>query len=126
VDVEEAKHWNSRGHFFGAAAEAMRRILVESARRKQRHKHGGGMQRLDLDAVEPAVDDEEFDLLGLDDVLSRFEQRWPDKAELVKLRFFAGMTIPDAAEALGVSRATAERTWTFARAWLHAELNRDQ
>jgi RNA polymerase sigma factor (TIGR02999 family) len=126
VDVEKAQHWDSRGHFFAAAAEAMRRILVDIARKKKRPKHGGDLQRVDLDvgctlAEEPC----EEDILALDEVLETFASVDPQKAELVKLRFFAGMTIPEAAEALGISHATAERHWTYARVWLYCELNGD-
>jgi len=118
--------WNSRGHFFAAAAEAMRRILVESARRKQTLKRGGGEKRVDLELVDSLViDDETLDLVALDEALTRLAQQQPVKAELVKLRFFAGLTMREAAEALGISLATAERHWTFARTWLLAELSRD-
>src|SRR5439155_6774992 len=122
VDVEKAQRWNSHRHFFAAAAEAMRRILVEQARRKKRPKHGGGRTRVALDeacAVMPAPPD---DLLALDEALSRLAARDPVRAELVKLRFFAGLTMPEAARALGMSLATAERSWAFARVWLYAEL----
>jgi RNA polymerase sigma factor (TIGR02999 family) len=122
VDVDEAQLFNSRGHFFAAAAEAMRRILVESARRKDQLKHGGEYQRVDLDSgclVSPAPS---LDLLALDEALSRLAETEPAKADLVKLRYFAGMTMPEAAAALDISLATAERYWTFAKAWLYAEL----
>jgi RNA polymerase sigma factor (TIGR02999 family) len=122
VDVDKAQHWNSRGHFFAAAAEAMRRILVENARRKQRVKHGGGRQRIDLDEACPVVRPPSDDLLALDEALTRLAAPDPVRAELVKLRFFAGLTMPEAAEALGLSLATAERHWTFVRVWLYAEL----
>jgi RNA polymerase sigma factor (TIGR02999 family) len=114
--------WNSRGHFFAAAAEAMRRILVETARRKQRQKHGGGQGRVDLDSeclVEPAP---AVDILALDMALDKLAASDPQKAQVVKLRFFAGLTMPEVAEALGISLATAERHWAFARSWLYAEL----
>ena len=124
VDVDKTQQWNGRGHFFGAAAEAMRRILVENARRKQSLKHGGGGRRVSLDAANPAESNRD-DLLAVDEALSRLEERWPEKAKLVKLRYFAGLTILEASEALGVSRATAERYWTFARAWLHSQLRND-
>jgi RNA polymerase sigma factor (TIGR02999 family) len=125
VDDDKARRWNSRGHFFGATAEAMRRILVENARRKSRLKHGREHQRVDLDSgclvsVAPALD-----LLALDEALSRLADTEPAKAELVKLRFFAGMTMPEAAAALDISLATAERYWTFAKSWLYAELAAD-
>jgi RNA polymerase sigma factor (TIGR02999 family) len=125
VDVEQAQRWNSRGHFFAAAAEAMRRILVEGARRKNRLKHGGDHQRVDLESgclLSPAPS---MDLLALDEALSRLAETEPAKAELVKLRFFAGLTMPEAAAALDISLATAERYWTFAKSWLYAELADD-
>jgi RNA polymerase sigma factor (TIGR02999 family) len=122
VDVPDAQQWNGRGHFFAAAAEAMRRILIENARRKQCKRHGGGLRRLDLDAVNPGTKSRDEELLALDEALTRLEDRWPEKAKLVTLRYFAGMTIPEAAQAMGISHATAERYWTFARAWLHAQL----
>ncbi|MCI0462347.1 MAG: ECF-type sigma factor [Gemmataceae bacterium] len=122
VDSDPAPHWNSRGHFFAAAAEAMRRILIENARRKQRVKHGGGRQRIDLDQACPVVRPPSGDLLALDEALTRLAARDPIRAELVKLRFFAGLTMPEVAQALGISLATAERHWTFVRVWLYAEL----
>ena len=115
VDVEKAEHWDSRGHFFAAAAEAMRRILVDIARRKKRPKHGGNLQRVDLDVACTLADEPCENILALDEVLEKFASVDPHKAELVKLRFFAGMTIPEAADALGISHATAERHWTYAR-----------
>ena len=122
VNVEEAQHWDSRGHFFAAAAEAMRRILVDKARKKLRPKHGGGRKRVDLDSACALTEDRHEDLLALDEVLTRFATLDPLKSDLVKLRFFAGMTVPEAAEALGISVATAERYWTYARVWLYCEL----
>ncbi|MBX3419286.1 MAG: sigma-70 family RNA polymerase sigma factor [Pirellulaceae bacterium] len=122
VDVKETQHWDSRGHFFAAAAEAMRRILVDKARKKLRPMHGGDRKRVDLDSACVLTEDRHEDLLALDDVLTRFAVSEPLKAELVKLRFFAGMTVPEAAEALGISVATAERYWTYARVWLYCEL----
>ena len=122
VGVEVERAWNSRGHFFAAAAEAMRRILVEAARRKQRVRHGGGRTRVDLDEACPLAEPVPVDLLALDEALSRLAALEPVRAELVKLRFFAGLTMPEAALALGISLATAERYWTFARAWLRAEV----
>lgn len=122
VDVKEAQHWDSRGHFFAAAAEAMRRILVDKARKKLRPMHGGDRKRVDLDSACVLTEDRHEELLALDDVLARFAVSEPLKAELVKLRFFAGMTVPEAAEALGISVATAERYWTYARVWLYCEL----
>jgi RNA polymerase sigma factor (TIGR02999 family) len=115
--------WKSRGHFLCAAAEAMRRILIEQARRKRSVKHGGGRRRVDLDEVSPADSQRDNDdLLAIDDALTRLAQQEPVRAELVKLRFFGGLTMPEAAAALGISLATAERYWVFARAWLCAEL----
>ncbi len=125
VDVGQAQRWDSRGHFFSAAAEAMRRILVEMARRKKRAKHGGDMRRVDLDAACTLSDAPSDDIVALDEALDRFCAVEPGKAELVKLRFFAGMTIPEAAKALGISHATAERYWTYARVWLYCELHED-
>jgi RNA polymerase sigma factor (TIGR02999 family) len=110
--------WNGRGHFFAAAAEAMRRILIENARRKQSLKGGGGRRREDLDHVEPAVAGPDLDLLALDEALIRFERRDPRKAQLVKLRFFAGLTVGQAARALGIARSTADEDWAYARSWL--------
>ena len=115
--------FNSRGHFFGAVAEAMRRILVEQARRKARLKRGGDLARVDLDRVEIAVETPGVDVLELDDALARFAAKHPEKAELVKLRYFAGLTGDEAAAALGISPATADRYWTYARAWLVRELS---
>ncbi|WP_165250376.1 ECF-type sigma factor [Paludisphaera soli] len=110
--------WDSRGHFFAAAAEAMRRILVDNARRKRTTKHGGGHRRRDLDEVEIAAGEPTDDLLALDEALARLAAEDPQKAELVKLRYFAGLTIEEAAQALGISAATAKRYWAYARAWL--------
>ena len=122
VDGETATHWNSRAHFFGAAAEAMRRILVESARRKDRLKHGGARQRVELDSGCLVSEAPSLDLLALDEALTRLAEIEPGKAELVKLRFFAGLTMLEAAATLNISLATAERYWTFAKSWLHAEM----
>ena len=118
VGGEQPHGWNGRGHFFGAAAEAMRRILVETARRKGRVRHGGGRTRIDLDQVAAVDDDGGADLLALDEALGRLEADQPEVAAVVKLRYFAGMTAGQAAEALGLSRRTADRHWAFARAWL--------
>jgi len=115
-------HWETRGHFFTAAAEAMRRILIDRARSRNRQKRGGGSKRLELeslDLVSPPPDDQ---LLALDEVLTRLEQHDPVKAQLIKLRFFAGLTLEQAASALGISRATADRYWAYSRAWLFHEL----
>jgi RNA polymerase sigma factor (TIGR02999 family) len=121
-DNVEAECWDSRGHFFAAAAEAMRRILVDQARRKGRVKHGGERQRVELDSACAASAAPSLDVLALDDALTKLAALQPVKADLVKLRFFAGLTMPEAAAALGVSLATAERHWTFARTWLCAEM----
>ena len=119
------QHWNSRGHCFAAAAEAMRRILVNRARDKGRLKRGGGRQRLDLENIaDPATASDE-DLLDLDDALERLAGAYPECADLVKLRFFAGMTLEEAAAALGLPRRTADRQWAFARAWLFDALSHD-
>jgi RNA polymerase sigma factor (TIGR02999 family) len=114
--------WENRNHFFGAAAEAMRRVLVEKARRKQRLKRGGGYQRVDLDDVEIAIQGPTEDIVALDEALSKFAQLHPEKAEFVKLRYFAGLTVAEAAAALGVSSSTADRYWAYARAWLYREM----
>jgi RNA polymerase sigma factor (TIGR02999 family) len=123
VGQSEERHWNGRNHFFAAAAEAMRRILVENARRKQRPKHGGRLRRIDADLNLVAAPAPLVDLLALDEALTRLAQEAPARAELVKLRFFAGLTVSQAAEVLGISLATAERYWTYARTWLYAELS---
>lgn len=123
VGRDAAPGWKGRGHFFGAAAEAMRRILVERARHKRSLKAGGEFRRRDLDAVLPAAAAAGLDLLALDDALGALEQRDARQAALVKLRFFAGMTVPEAAEALGVSTSTAENDWAYARAWLRLEMD---
>lgn len=124
VDVEKAQHWNSRGHFFAAAAEAMRRILVGNARRKKSQKRGGDYRQADLDVREIVADDKSDKLLTLDEALTKFTQIDPQKAELVKLRYFAGLTGREAAEALAISEVTADRYWAYARAWLQRELTR--
>jgi RNA polymerase sigma factor (TIGR02999 family) len=115
-------HWDSRGHFFAAAAEAMRRIVVEAARRKNRVKHGGGRVRDDIELADLPTRLPPDDILALDEALGRLERLDPVKARLVTLRYFAGMTIEQAAEVLQISRVTAHRYWTFARAWLHQQL----
>jgi DNA-directed RNA polymerase specialized sigma24 family protein len=117
-----APTFNSRGHFFGAAAEAMRRILVEDARRKHALQRGGGRERVDLSLVEPAAPQLSSDVLALNDALEKLEMKDRLKAELVKLRFFAGLTMEQAAGALDISAATAHRHWNYARAWLHQEI----
>jgi RNA polymerase sigma factor (TIGR02999 family) len=125
VGEREELHWDNRGHFFAAAAEAMRRILVDNARRKHSQKRGGDWQRVPLEEFHRVTESPD-DLLELDDVLTRFAADEPDKARLVQLRFFAGLSTPDAASALGISVATAERWWTFARTWLYTELQGEQ
>lgn len=122
VDVDKAQHWNSRGHFFGAAAEAMRRILVESARRKAGLKHGGEMARVALDAAAPVTTATPEQLVDLDDALSELEKSDKGAADVFKLRYFAGLSMEEAAESLGIARATAYRHWTFARAWLQSQI----
>ena len=122
VDVDQAQGWNSRGHFFAAAAEAMRRILVENARRKGRRKRGGDRRRVDLELAEPAAPERSDDLLDLDEALERFAAKDRAKTDLVKLRYFAGLTMEQTAEMLGISLATAHRWWNYARAWLHQDI----
>ncbi len=122
VDAEHRQRWNSRGHFFGAAAEAMRRILVDNARRKQRLKRGGELRRHELVDAEIAAPEIKHDLLALDDALNALETQDPEKYELVKLRFFAGLTNAQAAEAIGISTSTADRYWSYARAWLYQKV----
>jgi RNA polymerase sigma factor (TIGR02999 family) len=124
VDVEQAQHWNSRGHFFAAAAEAMRRILVENARRKRSRKRGGDRARLDFDELPLAAEPRE-DLLALDAALSKLAITDRAAADLVQLRYFAGLTLPEAAETLAISPRTAGRLWAFARAWLRREIEGD-
>lgn len=125
VNVETAQHWDSRGHFFAAAAEAMRRILVEKARRKGRQKHGGDHKRHDLDDVEIVAPATPEEILAVNEALDRFESINQPAAQLVKLRYFAGMTIPEAAESLGISHRKADKLWAYARAWLLAEMDPD-
>ena len=122
VDVEHQQNWNSRGHFFGAAAEAMRRILVENARRKGRIKRGGHLERQNLDEAEIAAPEIKHDLLALNEALDALATEDRQKYELVKLRFFAGLTNAQAADALGISVSTADRNWTYARAWLYQKV----
>ena len=126
VDVEKAHHWNSRGHFFAAAAEAMRHILVDNARRKQRVKHGGGLLRVKLDAEMAAPPTQADELLALDEALGKLAGEDPQAAAVVNLRYFTGLSVEEAAETLGISRASAYRHWTFARAWLLKELCGDE
>jgi RNA polymerase sigma factor (TIGR02999 family) len=123
VDVENAQHWNSRGHFFAAAAEAMRRILVNRAQEKLCLKRGGGWKRIDLEGLTVVDDASDEDLLALDDALGRLAQESPPCAELVKLRFFAGLTLDEAAVSLGLARRTVDRYWAYARARLYEMLS---
>ena len=122
VDQDQAPHWNSRGHFFAAAAEAMRRLLVDRARHKRSHKAGGGRARQDLDALEIALPEIPEDLLALDEALNKLAASDKKAADLVHLRFFAGLPLPEAARLLGISPRTADRLWAYARAWLHQEI----
>jgi RNA polymerase sigma factor (TIGR02999 family) len=122
VDTEKAQHWNSRGHFFAAAAEAMRRILVDNARRKRTNKHGGDRQRCDLDAEALVAPEPNVDLLALDAALNRLAEHDPLKARLVELRYFAGLSGDQAAATLGMSASSADRLWVYTRAWLRREL----
>ena len=122
---EGGSHWDSRAHFFAAAAEAMRRILIENARRKRRLKHGGDQKRVELEEYDLAGPEPDDDLLAMDEALSELEREEPVKAELVKLRYFAGLTLEEAAAAMDISRATAARYWTYARAWLYDRMRRD-
>lgn len=122
VDVEQAQQWNSRGHFFAAAAEAMRRILVENARHKQSLKCGGNRERLDLAEAELVMSPDPEKLLAIDELLDKLHQESAEVAALVKLRIFVGMSVAEAATALHISRSAAFRHWTYARAWLRAEV----
>lgn len=122
VDVEHQQHWESRRHFFGAAAEAMRRILIDNARHKKTAKRGGDFERQPLDLVDVHSPTAQVDLLALDEALSRLESEDEQAAMLVKLRYFSGLTVSQSAEVLDVSTRTAERLWTFAKAWLYREL----
>ncbi len=126
VGAGQPDGWDGRGHFVAAAAEAMRRILVEAARRKGRARHGGGQRRMGLGESALVAESPGDDLLAIDEALTRLAGLDPKRAELVKLRFFAGLTMPEAAAALGISLATAERHWAFARTWLYAELSDSQ
>jgi len=122
---DENVKWEGRGHFFGAAAEAMRRILIDNARRKQALRHGGGQQRIDIDEVEIAAFAKADELLAMNEALEKFAALDRQKAELVKLRYFVGLTIEEAAQVLGVSAPTAKRWWTYARAWLYQKIQGD-
>jgi RNA polymerase sigma factor (TIGR02999 family) len=125
VDSDTIRRWDSRGHFFAAAAEAMRRILVDHARHKSTAKAGGGRRRVDIDEVELAIEAPRVDLLALDEALGRLESKDPRKAALVKLRFFAGLTNQQAAEALGISSSTADNDWAYAKTWLRVAMGGD-
>lgn len=118
------EHWNGRGHFFGAAAEAMRRILIDRARRRHRERHGHGLVRVDLNQLDVAITTDDDLLLRVNEALEKLEAEAPEKARLVKLRFFSGLSVLEAAEALGIAQITAKRHWAFARAYLLAELQR--
>jgi RNA polymerase sigma factor (TIGR02999 family) len=122
VDVAKAQHWNSRGHFFAAAAEAMRRILIDRAREKMAAKRGGDHKRIPLEEVDPPSGTLPEDLLSLDEALEKLTRLDPTAGQLVKLRYFAGLSVEQAAAASGVPLATAYRHWTFARAWLHSQV----
>ena len=122
VDVDREQRWNSRGHFFAAAAEAMRRILIETARRKQGPKQGGHLARQDLDAVDLAAPESPERVLALDDALQKLTEQDKTAADVVRLRFFAGLPLPEVAKLLGISPRTADRLWAYARAWLHHEM----
>jgi RNA polymerase sigma factor (TIGR02999 family) len=122
----DKRKWNDRTHFFAAAAEAMRRILVDNARRKRTARHGGGQQRVEMPEIASAVRETDDKVLAVNEALEKFAVLDPQKAELVKLRYFVGMTLEQAAEALGISERTAKRYWAFARAWLHEEIKAQQ
>jgi RNA polymerase sigma factor (TIGR02999 family) len=124
VDVDQPQRWENRGHFFAAAAEAMRRILVENARRKGRVKHGGDFDRVELDEIDLATTTTDDRLLAIDEALQRLAQEEPQAAELVKLRFFAGFSITEAGELLGLPRTAAYELWAYARAWLQCEIEK--
>lgn len=125
VDNQDEKHWDSRGHFFAAATESMRRILIERARRKKSLKHGGDRKRVDLDDAFPATDSDPDLILKMDAAISAFEKEDGKKAELIRLRYFAGLPLKEAAAVMGISAATAGRYWAYARAWLFKELTKD-
>ena len=125
VGARKAQCWDNRGHFFAAAAEAMRRILINRARDKQRAKRGGERRRVDLDRIEIALDTSDEQLIALDEALTELAVEDPDAARLVNLRFFAGLTQKDAAASLGLASRTAERQWAYARAWLYARLRQE-
>ena len=122
VDADNTPHWNSRGHFFAAAAEAMRRILIETARRKQSHQHGGGLVRQDLDALDLAAPESPEDVLALDEAMVKLAGQDKAAADVVRLRFYAGLPLPEVAKLLNIAPRTADRLWAYARAWLHREI----
>lgn len=124
-EAKNAQKWDGRGHFFSAAARAMQRILVENARHKQRIKAGGGRNRVDLDQVEPEITGPDVDLLALDEALEKLERTDKRKADLVRLRYFAGLTVNESAEALGISASTADNDWAYAKNWLRLEIRAD-
>lgn len=125
VDKDRQQRWDGRGHFFAAAAEAMRRILVENARRKNARKRGGGRDRADIDLTNLTAPELREDILDLDNALNKLAATDKSAADLVNLRYFAGLTLPEAAELLGISPRTADRLWAYARAWLHQEIEGD-
>jgi RNA polymerase sigma factor (TIGR02999 family) len=124
VGGDDPPQWEGRGHFFAAAAEAMRRILIDQARHKRSQRQGGGLKRQPLEQVEIADPEPSLDILAVNEALERFEKVDALKAKLVKLRYFTGLTIPQAADTLGISTTTADRYWAYARAWLHTELKK--
>jgi RNA polymerase sigma factor (TIGR02999 family) len=126
VQVEQAPRWNSRGHFFAAAAEAMRRILIENARGKKRLKRGGGLKRVDLEAPNLVYTSTDQDVVAIDDALEQLAAEAADAAQLVRLRYFAGLSIEEAAEVVGIPRTTAYEHWAYARAWLRCRLQADE
>ncbi len=126
VDGDPTREWNGRGHFFAVAAEAMRRILIESARRKRRYKHGGDLARVDFNGVDLVTNLPPDELLALNDALEELASQDPAAAELVKIRYFAGLSVEQAGKSLGLSRTTAYRHWTYARAWLFAQLQGEE
>jgi RNA polymerase sigma factor (TIGR02999 family) len=117
-----AQQWQNRRHFFGAAAEAMRRILIDRARKRKRTRHGRGLERVDVHEIQIAASATEDQLLAVDEALTRLAQQSPERAELVKLRYYAGLSIPEAAEVLGISESTAKRQWNYVRLWLFKEM----
>jgi RNA polymerase sigma factor (TIGR02999 family) len=125
VDVDKTQHWDSARHFFAAAAEAMRRILIESTRHKRSKKHGGQRLRISIEGVDAVAEPPSVDLLALDEALNKLAAEDPIKAQLVTLRYFAGLSVQEAADILGISRATADRYWSYARTWLFCELGDD-